>query len=259
MCFWYIIPLTGYGITKQTCACNPADNIPFKGKKLRKIKQLFACRISLIKILRICIITFFICFPSSNLKAEIFIWTDENGVKHYTNVAPAENIKEHSTLQEVRTEEPQPENQRPALKPKKRTKRVKKRNAVKKRKAKVELKSATRPGKGLLQTVNDPATANALMAFNNKKREIGLKCKRKMDMKDLNAEIKCLCDHMAEVMAANNKKVDAFLDLMSRQPELVNQMVKIEGVSGNWYLNPDDPAIGNRNNFDFWKKRYQCR
>ena len=220
---------------------------------MRKIKRSFACRIYFIKILRICIIIFFICIPSSNLKAEIYIWTDENGVKHYTNTVPSENTKEHSTLQEVRTEESQPENQGPALKPKKRTQRVKK------RKAKVELKSATTPGKGLLQTINDPATANALMAFNNTKREIGLKCKRKMDMKDLNAEFKCMCDHMAEVMAANNTKVDAFLDLMNRQPELVNQMVKIEGVSGNWYLNPDDPAIENRNNIDFWKKRYRCR
>jgi len=42
-------------------------------------------------------------------------------------------------------------------------------------------------------------------------------------------------------------------------PELVNEMVKIKGVFGNWYLDPDDPAIKNRDNLDFWKKRYQCK
>ena len=45
------------------------------------------------------------------------------------------------------------------------------------------------------------------------------------------------------------------LDLMKRQPELVKEMVKIEGVFGNWYLDPDDPAIKNRDNLDFFEEK----
>ncbi len=217
------------------------------------------CRVFLIKTLRICTIISFIYIPFSNLKAEIYIWTDESGVKHYTNIAPSENTKEHSIRQEVSTEESQSENQGPALKPKKRTKRGKKSNAVKKSKATVELNRATTPKRGLLQTVNDPATANALMAFNKKKREIGLKCKKEMPMKDFSDELKCMCKHMAEIIKANQVKIDAFLDLMNRRPELANQMVEIEGVFGNWYLDPSDPEMKNRNNVQFFKRRYNCR
>ncbi len=69
----------------------------------------------------------------------------------------------------------------------------------------------------------------------------------------------CMCKHLPEIMKANQTKIDAFLDLMKRRPELVKEMVKIEGVFGNWYLDPDDPAIKNRDNLDFWKKRYHCK
>ena len=38
---------------------------------------------------------------SSNLKAEIYSWTDENGKKHYSNVAPPENSKNVKNLEEI--------------------------------------------------------------------------------------------------------------------------------------------------------------
>lgn len=107
--------------------------------------------------------------------------------------------------------------------------------------------------------VNDPATANALETFNRKTEEIALKCEQEMDMKDSNNRLKCICDHISEMMEANQAKIDAFLDLMKRRPELANKMVKIEGVFGNWYLDPNDPAFKKRNDLDFWKKRYRCK
>jgi len=111
----------------------------------------------------------------------------------------------------------------------------------------------------LLKVVNDPRTARVLKAFNEKMQKIGLECNKQGDMKDMSKAFECMCKNMPEIIKVNQAKIDAFLDLMKRRPELVKEMVKIEGVFGNWYLNPDDPAIKNRDNLTFWKKRYNCK
>ena len=111
----------------------------------------------------------------------------------------------------------------------------------------------------LLKVVNDPRTARALKTYNKKMQKIGSKCNKQGDAKDMSKARECMCKHLPEIIKENQKKVDAFLGLMKRQPELVKEMVKIEGVFGNWYLDPDDPAIKNRDNLEFWKKRYQCK
>ena len=111
----------------------------------------------------------------------------------------------------------------------------------------------------LLKVVNDPRTARALKAFNEKMQKIGSDCNKQRGMKDKSKALECICNNMPEIMKVNQAKIDAFLDLMKRRPELVKEMVKIEGVFGNWYLDPDDPAIKNRDNISFWKKRYNCK
>jgi len=110
----------------------------------------------------------------------------------------------------------------------------------------------------LVKVVNDPCTARALKAFNEKMQEIGSECSKQGNRKDMRKASECMCKNMPEIMKANQAKIDAFLDLMKRRPELVKEMVKIEGVFGNWYLDPDDPAIKNRDNLNFWKKRHNC-
>ena len=207
------------------------------------------------------LIAFFIlplfCIISSNLNAEIYIWTDENGQKHYSNVAPPENLKNVKKLEELSTNEVKTEDQNKGTKARKKIE-VKRSN----RKSKVNTKvgqQGTALRQAGLKIVSDPATASAIKSFNKIKQEIGLKCKKEMAMKDFSDEIKCMCKHMAEIIDANQAKIDAFLDLMNRRPELVNQMVKIEGVFGNWFLNPNDPEVKNRKNVQYYKRRYNCR
>ena len=200
----------------------------------------------------------------SNLKAKIYSWTDEDGKKHYSNVAPPENLKNVKDFKELSIDDAKPENQNKGTEPKKKTQKKRRKrktrvNTKTKVNKKVKQQSPTTRGTGLLKTVNDPATVNAIKAFNKKKQEIGLKCKQEMAMKGLSDELKCMCKHLAEIIKANQAKIDAFLDLMNRRPELANQMVEIEGVFGNWYLDPNDPEMKNRNNVQFFKRRYNCR
>jgi len=194
----------------------------------------------------------------SNPKAKIYSWTDEDGKKHYSNVAPPENSQNVKDYKELSIDDAEPETQNKRIEPKKKE-QIKRRKKKTKVNRKVKQQSPPTSGTGLIKTVNDPATANAIKAFNKKKKEIGLKCKQEMAMKDLGDELKCLCKHMAEIIKANQAKIDAFLDLMNRRPELANQMVEIEGVFGNWYLDPNDPEMKNRNNVQFFKRRYNCR
>ncbi len=111
----------------------------------------------------------------------------------------------------------------------------------------------------LLKVVNDPATAKALKTFNKKMQKIGSECNKQGDTKDMRKALECMCDNMPEIMKVNQIKIDAFLDLMKRRPDLVNEMVKVEGVFGNWYLDPDAPAIKKRDDLTFWKKKYNCK
>ena len=182
----------------------------------------------------------FIFFYPLALDADIYTWTDENGVKHYSNTAPeqdAEVMKENqSSGSPETTHERQYSNDNKNVE---KTYRKSSPNKVDKA--------------PLLTTVNDPSVASALNNFNDKMKKIGSKCGSKTNAK------KCMCDNMPEIIKANQAKIDAFLGLMRRRPELKNQMVKIDGVFGNWYLDPEDPTIKERNNVNFWKKRYNCK
>ncbi len=40
-----------------------------------------------------------ICFCTANLYAKMYFWTDENGVKHYSNVAPPQEAEEIEEIQ----------------------------------------------------------------------------------------------------------------------------------------------------------------
>ena len=47
--------------------------------------------------------------------------------------------------------------------------------------------------------------------------------------------------NLPEIAEAIQIKIDAFANLMERRPELINEMVKINGMFGSGYLRPEDP------------------
>jgi hypothetical protein len=55
------------------------------------------------KPIAIVIIFGFACLTASGLEAEIYSWTDENGVKHYSNTPPADRAAQIKTAREIRT------------------------------------------------------------------------------------------------------------------------------------------------------------
>jgi hypothetical protein len=55
------------------------------------------------KPLAILIIFGFACLTASGIEAEIYFWTDQNGVKHYSNTPPAEIPAQIKTAREIRT------------------------------------------------------------------------------------------------------------------------------------------------------------
>lgn len=192
------------------------------------------------KVVRILFAVLFICFYPLLLNADIYSWTDENGVKHYSNTAPGQDAKVIEEIKNSGSHETTPKKQN-----------IK----VNKNVRKARRKGSSKPADNspLLTTVNDLSVASALNNFTEKMKKIGSKCGRKTDMK------RCMCDHMPEIIKANQAKIDAFLGLMRKRPELKYQMVKINGVFGNWYLDPEDPTIKERDNINFWKKRYNCK
>ena len=54
------------------------------------------------KPIAIVIILGFVCLTASGLEAEIYSWTDENGVKHYSNTPPADRAVQIKTAREIR-------------------------------------------------------------------------------------------------------------------------------------------------------------
>ena len=58
------------------------------------------------KPIAIVIIVVFACLTASGLEAEIYFWTDENGVKHYSNTPPADRAAQIKTAREI---QPSPE------------------------------------------------------------------------------------------------------------------------------------------------------
>ncbi len=54
------------------------------------------------KSIAIVIIFGFACLTASGLQAEIYSWTDENGVRHYSNLPPADRAAQIKTAREIR-------------------------------------------------------------------------------------------------------------------------------------------------------------
>jgi len=115
--------------------------------------------------------------------------------------------------------------------------------------------------KGLLTIVDDVPTAEAIKKFNEKMEEIAKNSPPPLPSKDadfnqiMEQQAKFICEHLPEVQAANQIKVDAFADLLKRKPELIDKMIKIEGVFGNWQMNPEDLK---ENTIEELKKQYNC-
>jgi hypothetical protein len=57
------------------------------------------------KSITIIIIFGFACLTASGLQAEIYSWTDENGVKHYGNTPPADRAAQIKTAREIPRQE----------------------------------------------------------------------------------------------------------------------------------------------------------
>jgi hypothetical protein len=53
------------------------------------------------KPIAIVIIFVFACLTASGLEAEIYSWTDENGVKHYSHTPPADGATQIKTAREI--------------------------------------------------------------------------------------------------------------------------------------------------------------
>ncbi|MBW2114870.1 MAG: DUF4124 domain-containing protein [Deltaproteobacteria bacterium] len=57
------------------------------------------------KIIGICLVFLICLFVSSSLNAQIYSWTDENGVKHYSNIPPTRKVEEIEVSQEVESDD----------------------------------------------------------------------------------------------------------------------------------------------------------
>jgi len=57
------------------------------------------------KLLRLLPVVLVICFCTSNLDAKIYIWTDESGVKHYSNTPPPKDAEVVEERQESESDE----------------------------------------------------------------------------------------------------------------------------------------------------------
>jgi hypothetical protein len=53
------------------------------------------------KPITIIIIFIFACLTTSGIEAEIYSWTDENGVRHYSNTPPADRAAQIKTAREI--------------------------------------------------------------------------------------------------------------------------------------------------------------
>ena len=70
------------------------------------------------KLTRVLTIILLACLYPLNLQAQMYEWTDETGVKHYSNVAPSESVEEIKKKQENKENRP-PGNTRSGVKKRK--------------------------------------------------------------------------------------------------------------------------------------------
>jgi hypothetical protein len=107
------------------------------------------------------------------------------------------------------------------------------------------------------KVIDDPATAQALKKFNQEMRKIMAKCPSSDPKKqDFTKDLECFCDHLPEIVAVIHIRMAAFENLLERRPDLINKMVKIKGVFGNYYLNPEDRQ---KDILADLKRRYRCK
>ncbi|MCX5715189.1 MAG: hypothetical protein NT033_10445 [Candidatus Omnitrophica bacterium] len=113
---------------------------------------------------------------------------------------------------------------------------------------------------GSTRSIRDPKTAEALNKFNAQMIQIGKDCKAPGKDSDfmelLNQASECICKHLPETVKVNQIRIAALVDLMKRRPELVYQVVRIDGVSGFWFLNPED---ADKNTIEGLSRAYNCK
>ena len=61
------------------------------------------------KSILICMVFILTCFSISIPEAEVYYWTDENGVKHYSNMPPSDRVVRIKTYHEVQYNRPDAE------------------------------------------------------------------------------------------------------------------------------------------------------
>ncbi|HBM91029.1 MAG TPA: hypothetical protein DD400_04020 [Rhodospirillaceae bacterium] len=108
--------------------------------------------------------------------------------------------------------------------------------------------------------VDDPATKNAIIEFNNKMKDVGKSCAptaKGGDMNEFMVKVnKCVCNHLSEISPLLETKIKAFSELLKRKPELANQMIKIKGQFGNIVIRPEDLK---KNAINSLNKQYNCQ
>ena len=96
--------------------------------------------------------------------------------------------------------------------------------------------------------VEDPPTAEALKKYY-----------RTMDKMKQDAPLfsweQHICEHLPAIQSDEQIKIDAFLDLLKRKPELANKSFQIKGMSGTYYLDPEESK---GNTIKELKKKYKC-
>ncbi len=90
------------------------------------------------KLLRLLMVVSVICFYTPNLNAGLFTWTDENGVKHYSNTAPSKDVEGIEEIPESQSDE----------------------TIIKKRGREFDKKNVKKQSKKIKKKVDDPGQKN---------------------------------------------------------------------------------------------------
>jgi len=85
------------------------------------------------KIIGICLVFLICLFVSSSLNAQIYSWTDENGVKHYSNIPPTRKVEEIEVSQEVESDDSE-DGKQTLIEPKKQSRSIESEQSSRKKK-----------------------------------------------------------------------------------------------------------------------------
>lgn len=88
---------------------------------------------------------------------------------------------------------------------------------------------------GSLKIVDDPATQKAFIQVEQQQKAMMQACPQADESPE--ALEACYCAHLEEYVRAAQIRSDAFFNLLSRNPALENEMIKVKGTNGTWFLN----------------------